>query len=117
MPDLLHPAAEAPERDPETPIDPGDFALAFAADDQLEAELLADACEEQGIPTILQSPRSGPVGTIASPVDRFQILVPAVEMSRALRVIAVRKAALEADPEGAARAAEEEEAAGEATSS
>jgi hypothetical protein len=114
MADVFHPS-EGPDEevDDETPIDTGDFAFAVSADDQIEAELLVSACEQAGIPAILQSPRSGPVGTIASPVDGFQILVPRRELERATRLLTERKAALEADPEGAARAAEEEEAAGE----
>ena len=38
------------------------------------------------------------------------------DLTRALALLQERKAALEADPEGAARAAEEEEAAGEKSS-
>jgi hypothetical protein len=113
MADLLHPDATEEDEVPETPIDPGDFVLALAAENQMEADLLVSACEEAGIPAIQQSPRSGPVGTIASPVDGFNILVPRKDAERALRVLTERKQALEADPEGAARAAEEEEARGE----
>jgi hypothetical protein len=80
----------------------------------VEAQLLVAACEEEQIPAILQSPRSGPVGTIASPVDGFNILVPQRDLARARKLLEERKSALEADPDGAARAAEEEEAAGEA---
>src|SRR6267378_2626607 len=103
MADLLHPTDSDTEDPPETPLDPGEFALAVIAEDQVEAELLVRACDEAGIPVILQSARSGSVGTIASPVDRFHLLV-----SRAL--LEERKRALEEDPDGAARAAEEEEA-------
>jgi FAD/FMN-containing dehydrogenase len=110
MVDLLHPTESDPEDAPETPIDPGDFALAVIAEDQMEAQLLVSACEEAGIPVILQSKRSGPVGTIASPVDGFHILVPQKELERAQTVLQDRKRALEADPDGAALAAEEEEA-------
>ena len=81
----------------------------------MEAQLLVAACEEADIPAILQSPRSGPVGTIASPVDGFNILVPQRDLERAMKLLEERRAALEADPEGAARAAEEEEAAEEET--
>lgn len=113
MADLLHPDENEQDAIPETPIDPGDFELAMSADDSIEAGLLADACEEAGIPCILQSPRSGPVGTISSPVESFNLLVPREDLERARALIAERKAALRADPEGAQRAAEEEEAAGE----
>ena len=114
MADLLHPDETEQDETPQTPIDPGDFELAMSADDSMEAGLLADACEEAGIPCIVQSPRSGgPVGTISSPVESFNLLVPKKDLERARAVIAERRAALEADPEGAQRAAEEEEAAGE----
>ena len=76
----------------------------------MEAELLISACEDAGIPAILQSPRSGPVGTIASPVDGFNIFVPRRDLARARQLLQERKEALEADPDGAAKAAEDEEA-------
>jgi hypothetical protein len=110
MADLLHPTESEPEDSPETPIDRGEFALAVIAEDQVEAELLVTACDEAGIPVILQSARSGSVGTIASPVDRFHILVPRADLERARPLLEERKRALEEDPDGAARAAEEEEA-------
>jgi len=53
------------------------------------------------------------VGTIASPVEAYRILVPRTDLGRAVRLLEERKAALEADPEGAARAADEEESATE----
>lgn len=113
MADVLHPSGTQNETAAEAPADPGEFVVALAADDAMEAELLVSACEEAGIPAILQSPRSGPVGTIASPVDAFHILVPRAQLARALPLLEERRAALESDPEGAARAAEAEEAAGE----
>ena len=115
MADLLHPDETEQEQTEETPIDPGDFVVAMAADDQSMAQLLVAACEDEGIPAILQSPRSGLVGTISSPVDGFNILVPQRELGKAMKLLEERRAALEADPEGAARAAEEEEAAEEET--
>ena len=114
MADLLHPD-DTDDESEENPMDPGDFVLAMSAEDQMEAQLLVAACEEADIPAILQSPRSGVVGTIASPVDGFNILVPQRDLERATKLLEERKAALEADPEGAARAAEEEEAAEEET--
>jgi hypothetical protein len=115
MSDLLHPNDSDPEDATETPSDPGEFVLAVIADDQVEAQLLLSICEEAGIPAILQTARSGPVGTITSPVDGFRILVPQNDLERARRLIADRKGALEADPGGGARAAEEEEAETEPT--
>jgi hypothetical protein len=113
MADLLHPSPGETQDAPEAPSDPGEFVIALTADDQMEAELLVSACEDAGIPAILQSPRSGPVGTIASPVEAFHILVPKAQLSKALPLLEERKAALESDPDGAARAAEAEEAATE----
>jgi len=110
MADLLHPDATEQDDPPETPIDPGEFVVALAAEDQMEAQLLISACEEAGIPAILHSPRSGPVGTISSPVDGFNILVPRSEAARAVALMTERKRMLESDPAGAARAAEDEEA-------
>ena len=48
-------------------------------------------------------------------MDGFNILVPQRDLEKALKLLEERRAALEADPEGAARAAEEEEAAEEET--
>ena len=110
MTDLLHPDESTQEELPETPFDPGDFVLAMAAENSIEAQLLVGACEEAGIPALLQSPRSGPVGTISSPVDGFHILVPRRDLARALPLLQERQVALDSDPEGAARAAESEEA-------
>jgi hypothetical protein len=110
MADLLHPDANEQDEAAETPVDYGDFVVAVAAEDQIEAQLLLSACDEAGLPAILQSPRSGPVGTIASPVDGFNILVPRTDLARAVALMEERKRILESDPEGAARAAEEEEA-------
>jgi hypothetical protein len=111
--DLLHPDETDADDAPLTPFDPGDFVLAMAAEDQMAAQILVQACEEAEIPAILQSPRSGSVGTISSPVDGFHILVPQRDLEKATKLLQERRAALEADPDGAAQAAEEEEAAGE----
>lgn len=113
MADLLHPDETDQDEAPETPFDPGDFVLAISAEDQMQAQLLVAVCEDADIPAILQSPRSGPVGTISSPVDGFNILVPQRDLERATKLLEERRDALDADPEGAIRAAEEEEAAGE----
>ncbi len=110
MPDVLHPGEMEQDEAEETPIDPGDFAVAITADDQVAADLLIAACEEANIPAILHSRRSGTVDTISSPVEGFSILVPRRELERASRILAERRRALEEDPEGAARAAEDEEA-------
>jgi hypothetical protein len=109
MGDLLHPdQTQEDEPTESTPSDPGAFVLAFQPEDQIEAQLLMSACDEAGIPAILESPRSGLVGTIASPVDGFNILVPQRDLSRAQALLQERSAALLADPDGAAQAAEAE---------
>jgi hypothetical protein len=115
MADLLHPDDRPEDGIEEAPQDPGEFVLAATADDELEAEILGRACEEQRIPVILQDPRQGVVGKLASPVDSFRILVPQSELVRAQEVIRARREALQADPEGAERAALEEEELGGAT--
>ena len=114
MADILHPADDEQEdAAPQQPIDPGNFEVAATAADSFEADIFLRACTDAGIPALLQSPRSGLVGTVASPVDSFTIQVPSSDLARARALLAERRAALQSDPEGAARAAEEEEAAGE----
>jgi hypothetical protein len=115
MADILHPEeAEQDEgsledqRAREQPLEVGDFVVAAAVADQFEAEILVQACGEAGIPALVTSPRSGLVGTMTSPVEAFLIQVPARDLSRARELLAERRAALESDPEGAARAAEDE---------
>jgi hypothetical protein len=111
MPNLLHPDdIEEEDPMPETPIDPGEFVLADTVDDAILAGLFVRACEEAGIPAILQDPRDGVVGKLSSPVDSFRILVPAQNLDGAQQVLRARREALEADPEGAGKAAEEAEA-------
>ena len=111
MANLLHPDdTEEEDPVPETPNDPGEFVLADTADDGILAGLLARAVEEAGIPAILQDPRDGVVGKLSSPVDSFRILVPVRDLAKAQQIIRARREELEADPEGASRAAEEAEA-------
>ncbi|HTO97501.1 MAG TPA: hypothetical protein VMK66_10700 [Myxococcales bacterium] len=110
MADLLHPRETDAEEPEETPDDRGEFVVAVAAENQVQAQLFLSICEGEEIPAILQSPRSGPVGTISSPVDGFNILVPRRDAARAIALLEDRKRALESDPDAAARAAEEEEA-------
>jgi len=115
MADLLHPDETGEDEVSEAPRELGEFEVAATAPDALEADLLSRACEDAGIPAIVRSPRSGLVGKLASPVEVFNILVPAREVDRARALIAERREALEADPEGAGRAAEEAEAAEESS--
>jgi hypothetical protein len=114
MADLLHPA-DTDEEDPvrEAPHDPGEFRVAGTAPNPFAADLLWRALEDAGIPTIVHSERSSLVGKLASPVEVYELLVPARDLARARALVEERRAALEADPEGAGRAAEEAEAAEE----
>jgi hypothetical protein len=116
MPDLLHPESgpDEDESDEQSGLDDGRFVVAGTAQNQIEAQLLRAACDEAGIPTLLRAPRDSMMGKIDAPADSFELMVRTGDLERARAVIAEGKAALEADPEGAARAAEEEEAAGEA---
>lgn len=113
MADMLHPenAEESDLR--EEPQDPGDFEVAGTAADALEADLLWRALEDAGIPAIVRSPRSDFAGKLDAPVDLFTLLVPVRDLSQARSLLAERRAALEADPDSAGRAAEEAQAAEE----
>ena len=113
MTDLLHPTDTEEDDLPEAPQELGEFEVAATASDAFEADLLWRTCEEAGIPAIVRSPRSGLVGKLASPIEVFNILVPARDLERARALLSQCRAALEADPEGAGRAAEEAEAAEE----
>jgi hypothetical protein len=114
MADLLHPPPDQEEEKlPEAPEDPGEFEVAGTAADALEADLLWRALEDAGIPAIVRSPRSDFGGKLDAPVDLFSLLVPTRDLARARSFLDEQRAALESDPEGAARAAEEEESAGE----
>jgi hypothetical protein len=116
MADLLHPAADSQEQDSEgAPADPGDYAVAGNARDALEADLIVDALEEAGISAFVDSERKGMVEKLAAPAEGYPVRVPAKDLEKARALFEERKAALEADPDAAARAAEEAEAAEEAT--
>ena len=75
--------------------------------------MLWRALEDAGIPAIVRSPRSDFAGKLDAPVDLFTLLVPVRDLPQARSLLTERRAALEADPDSAGRAAEEEEAAGE----
>lgn len=114
MADLFHPAQTDEDGTVrETPDDPGEFQVAASVPDPFEADLLSRALEDAGIPAIVHSPHAGMVGKIDSPVEVYNLLVPARDLDRAQSLIAERRAALEADPEAAARAAEDAEEAEE----
>jgi hypothetical protein len=115
MPDLLHPADAAPEQDPAAPPDdPGEFGVAGYASDSIQADLLVDALEDAGIDAFLDGDRAGMVEKLSSPAEGYPIRVPLKSLEAAGKLIAERKAALEADPEAAGRAADEAQLAEEA---
>jgi hypothetical protein len=110
MADLLHPGDESPDETPAgTPLEDGEFVLADTANDEFEAELMQRACEEAGIPLIVEDPRDGMVGKLIEPVNSFRLLVPQADLERAKEVLRICREVLEADPDQAARAAEEAE--------
>jgi len=112
MADLLHPGKTDDDEDVrEAPDDPGEFRVAGSVPDSFEADLLSRALEEAAIPAIVHSPHSGMVGKIDSPVEVYNLLVPARDLDRARSLLAEHRAALEADPEAGARAAEDAEEA------
>jgi hypothetical protein len=113
MADLLHPSEGDEDEVQDSPDDPGDFEVAGTAADALEADLLWRALEDAGIPAIVRSPRSDFAGKLDAPVDLFSLLVPVRDLDQARSLLAERRAALEADPDSAALAAEQAEAAEE----
>jgi len=113
MADLLHPEGAEEDDVQEAPEDPGEFEVAGTAADALEADLLWRALEDAGIPAIVRSPRADFAGKLDAPVDLFTLLVPSRDLPQARSLLEERRAALESDPEGAARAAEQEESADE----
>ena len=113
MADLLHPQVAEEDEVEEAPDDPGQFEIAGTAADALEADLLWRALEDAGIPAIVRSPRSDVAGKLDAPVDLFSLLVPTRDLARARSLLEEQRAALESDPDSAARAAEEAEEAEE----
>lgn len=125
MADILHPDPADSEADDQSPagvaaeaagqgapgqLDREHFTVAATALDRFEADLLLQACDDLGIPAMLQEPRAGMVGKLSAPADAFVVAVPASEVERARALLAQRRGALEADAEGGERAAEDEEA-------
>ena len=92
--------------------DDREFAVAGLANDMLEADLLVSACEEAGIDAFVDAARDGMVEKLSAPSENFEIRVPIKDLERAKVLVAERKAALESDPEGWAKAAEEESQGG-----
>jgi hypothetical protein len=117
MAGVLNPPDGSPEEEPAVPPDdPGEFAIAGRAQDFLQADLLVAALEEADIDAFVDADRDGMVEKLSSPAEGYPIRVPLKHLAAASKLLEERKAALEADPEAAARAADEAQAAEEAGS-
>jgi hypothetical protein len=88
-----------------------EFAVVGRARDALQADLLTDWLEENGIDAFVDADREGMVEKLSSPAEGFPVKAPRRELERAQALFDERKAALEADPDAAAKAAEDEEEA------
>jgi hypothetical protein len=103
------------EQNPQQPNDDErDFVSAGIAQDAIEADLLRRICEDAGIEALVDSSRAGMVDKLSAPAEGWRIFVAAQDLPRARELITANRAALEADPEAGARAAEAAEAAEEA---
>ncbi|MBS2023865.1 MAG: DUF2007 domain-containing protein [Deltaproteobacteria bacterium] len=100
--------SDTSESDVRPQDDNREFAVAGLANDAIEAELLVDACDEAGIDAMVAAGRSGMVDKLAAVSETFEIRVAAKDLEAAQKIIAERKEALEQDPEGWSKAAEEE---------
>lgn len=100
------PAGKAP-----IPGGPG-FALALSCDDPFDAEAYVSALRDAGLPVFSRDRRRSAVDLLVTPggASFWEILVPSDQLGRAQAVIDARRGELEAEQEGNARAAEEEEA-------
>jgi len=105
-------ASDAAQR---TNEDERELVSAGTAQDAIEADLLRRACEAEGILVLVEAARGGMVEKLSSPSESWTLRVPTADLSRATALIAETRAALEADPDGGARAAEAAEAAEEAS--
>ena len=102
------------EESPNTSEDNREFAIAGRAQDAIQASLLVAALEEAGIDAFTDAARDGMVEKLSVPAEGFPIRVPLADLERASKLVAEAKAALESDPAGGARAADEASAAEEA---
>lgn len=85
-----------------------EFAVAGLANDAIEAELLVRACEDADIDAFVDAARDGMVEKLSAVSEKFEIRVPLKDLEAAQKVIAERRAALEGDPAGWQKAAEDE---------
>ena len=95
--------------------DERELVAAGTAQDSIEADLLRGACEEAGIVVLIDEARGGMVEKLSNPSAAWTLRVPAADLDRARKLIAETRAAVEADPDAGARAAEDAEAAEEAS--
>ena len=102
------------EEVPNTAEDDREFAIAGRAQDAIQASLLVAALDEAGIDAFTDADRDGMVEKLSAPAEGFPIRVPLADLEKATALVAEQKAALEADPAGGARAAEEASAAEDA---
>ena len=107
-------AEEAPNSAQNTAEDDREFAIAGRAQDAIQAEVLVAALEEAGIDAFTDADRDGMVEKLSAPAEGFPIRVPLADLQKAAALLAQAQAALDSDPAGGARAADEASAAEEA---
>jgi hypothetical protein len=98
-------------------MDTRKFVPAGTAEDPLSSEQLVAALTAAKIPVYARPRRSGAVDglTSGSSMPWWELLVPESDQPRAARLISEEKARVESNADEAGRAAEEEEAEGEAS--
>ena len=96
-------------------MDYATLATIATFDERFEAEELAESLLDEGFDVALVSNKGPTVGPLTSPAPAlFSIVVPESEAARAGALVTEWRAAMASDADGGARAADEEEAAGEA---
>jgi len=94
------------------------FVRAGSAEDPLTSQRLVAALDAEGIPVFARPRRGGTVDIVTSGAGPWwEILVPEEHLARATDLVDKEKAQTQANAEENARAAEEEEAEGEAQKS
>ena len=91
------------------------FVRAATAEDPLSSERLVAVLEEEGIPVLVRPRRASSVDSITGGglPPWAELSVPEDQLERATRLISETRQEMEAGAEDAARAAEEEEEAGQ----